>query len=227
MVHRIKYTPVADIVDYIKEIRTLGGPIECTSLVTRIALNIGCPGMHNVAYIMGDVPILGLYHFVHAHVLREEPDHSISMLYEGVNKVLRLPNQAYLLYSCDQLIMQLNTMQNARHSILGPPHTRGRARWEVAGQTPSLPQWDTRYGSGLLWYQEVGSSYYHHGTPGPSHRARISTSAEFPHWYYPLERYINYRVDQAQHAVEENAWIMRWMDEFERVQMEIHTSIDS
>jgi hypothetical protein len=42
---------------------------------------------------------------VHAHVLREEPDHSISMLYEGGNKVLWLPNQAYLLRSCDQLIV--------------------------------------------------------------------------------------------------------------------------
>jgi hypothetical protein len=105
MVHRIKYTPVADIVDYFKEICTLSGPIECTSLVTRIALNIGCLEMHNMAYIEGDVPILGLSHFVHAHVLCEEPDHSISMFYEGGNKVLRLPNQAYLLRSYDQLIM--------------------------------------------------------------------------------------------------------------------------
>jgi hypothetical protein len=48
-----------------------------------------------LAYIEGGVPILGLSHFVNTHVLREEPDHSISMLYEGGNKVLRLPNQAY------------------------------------------------------------------------------------------------------------------------------------
>jgi hypothetical protein len=137
MVHRIKYTPVVNIVDYFKEIHTLSGPIECTSLVTCIALNIGCPEMHNVAYIEGDVPIIGLSHFVHAHVLHEEPDHFISMLYEGGNKVLRLPNQAYLLRSCDQLIVQLNTLANARCSVSGPPHTCGCARWEVAGQTPS------------------------------------------------------------------------------------------
>jgi hypothetical protein len=31
MVHRIKYTPVADIIDYFKEIYTLSGPIECMS----------------------------------------------------------------------------------------------------------------------------------------------------------------------------------------------------
>jgi hypothetical protein len=58
MVHRIKYTPIADIVTYYKEIHTRYGPIECTSLVTRIALNIEYPKMHNVAYINRDVPIL-------------------------------------------------------------------------------------------------------------------------------------------------------------------------
>jgi hypothetical protein len=127
MVHRIMYTPVANIVDYFKEICTLSRPINCTSLVTDIALNIGCSKMYKVTYIKGDVPIVGLSHFVHAHVLCEEPDHSISMLYEGGKKVLRLPNQAYLLRSCDQLIVQLNTLENARHSILGTPCTHGRA----------------------------------------------------------------------------------------------------
>jgi hypothetical protein len=108
--------------------------------------------MHNVAYIERDVPILGLPHFVHAHVLCEEPDHSISMLYEGGNKVLRLPNQAYLMCSCDQLIMQLNTLENVHHSISGPPCTCGYAQWEGLGQTPSQPQWDTGYGSGPPGY---------------------------------------------------------------------------
>jgi hypothetical protein len=41
MVRKIWYSPVADIVDYFKEICTLTGPIECTSMVTRIALNLG------------------------------------------------------------------------------------------------------------------------------------------------------------------------------------------
>jgi hypothetical protein len=50
-------------------------------MVTRIALNLRCPEMANLSYIEGDVPILGLDHFVHAHILREEPDHSLFMLY--------------------------------------------------------------------------------------------------------------------------------------------------
>jgi hypothetical protein len=41
------------------------------------------PGDAQSGLYQGDVPILGLSHFVHTHVLCEEPDHSISMLYEG------------------------------------------------------------------------------------------------------------------------------------------------
>jgi hypothetical protein len=36
-------------------------------------MNLGCS---KIAYIEGDVPILGLDHFVHVHILREEHDHS-------------------------------------------------------------------------------------------------------------------------------------------------------
>jgi hypothetical protein len=42
-VNRIKYTPVANIVDYFKKVHKMSGPIECTSMVTRIAMNLGCP----------------------------------------------------------------------------------------------------------------------------------------------------------------------------------------
>jgi hypothetical protein len=103
MVNRIKYTPIADIVDYFKNLHKMLGSIEYTSMVTQIAMNFGCPEMANLAYIEGDVPILGLDHFVHAHILHEEPDHSLSMLYG--RKAIRLPNPGLPLYSCDSLIL--------------------------------------------------------------------------------------------------------------------------
>jgi hypothetical protein len=53
MVKKIKYTPVADIVDYFKNVHKMSGHIECTSMVTRIAMNLGCPEMANLAYIEG------------------------------------------------------------------------------------------------------------------------------------------------------------------------------
>jgi hypothetical protein len=90
MVNRIKYTPIADIVNYFKNVPQMLGPIECTSMVTRIAMNLGCLKMANLTYIEGDVPVLCLDHFVHAHILLEEPNHSLSMLYG--HKTIWLPN---------------------------------------------------------------------------------------------------------------------------------------
>jgi hypothetical protein len=106
------------------------GLIECTSMVTQIAMNLWCPKMANLDYIEGNVPILGLDHFVHAHVLREEPDHSLSMLHG--HKVIRLPNPGLRLYSSESLTLQFDRMAEACHSFARPPHTHGRACMEAA-----------------------------------------------------------------------------------------------
>jgi hypothetical protein len=68
MVNRIKYITVADIVDYFTNVPKISGPIECTSLITQIAMNLG---YSDLAYIEGDVPVLSLDHFIHAHILRD------------------------------------------------------------------------------------------------------------------------------------------------------------
>jgi hypothetical protein len=135
MVNRIKYTPVTDIVAYFTNVSKISGPTECTSLVTRIAMNLG---YLDLSYTEGDVPILGLDHFVHAHILRKEPDYSVSMLYG--HKVIRLSNPALRLYSCKSLTMQFDQMGEARHSHTRPPRTRRRARMEAALQTTTTPQ---------------------------------------------------------------------------------------
>jgi hypothetical protein len=80
MVNMIKYTPICDIVDYLTNMSKISGPIECTSLVTQIAMNLG---YSDLAYIEGDLPVLHLDHFAHVHILHEEPDYSVSMLYCG------------------------------------------------------------------------------------------------------------------------------------------------
>jgi hypothetical protein len=51
MVNRIKYSPVPDIVNYFTSVSKISGPIECTSLVTQIAMNLG---YSYLAYIEGD-----------------------------------------------------------------------------------------------------------------------------------------------------------------------------
>jgi hypothetical protein len=123
MVNRIKCTPVADIIDYFKNVHKMSGPIECTSMVTRIAMNLGCPKMAKLAYIEGDAPDLGLDHFVHAHILCEEPNHSLSMLYG--HKEIWLPNPSLRLYSCECHTLQFDRMGEAHHNFTGPAHTHG------------------------------------------------------------------------------------------------------
>jgi hypothetical protein len=130
MVSRIKYTPVADSVDYFKNVHKMSRPIEYTYMVTRIAVNLVCLEMANLAYNEGDVPIPGLDHFVHAHIMCEEPDHSLSMLYG--RKAIRLPNLGLRLNSCESLTLQFDQMGEAHHSLTGPPCTRMQAHMEVA-----------------------------------------------------------------------------------------------
>jgi hypothetical protein len=50
-------------------------------------------GYSDLAYIEGNVPVLGLDHFVHVHILCKEPDYSVSMLYG--RKAIRLPYTAF------------------------------------------------------------------------------------------------------------------------------------
>jgi hypothetical protein len=185
MVNRIKYTPVADIVDYFKNEHKMSGLIECTSMVTRIAINLWCLKTANLAYIEGGVPHLDLDHFVHAHIWHEEPDHFLSTLYG--HKAIWLPNSGLRLYSCKSLTLHLDWMGEVRHSFTGTPHTHGRARMEVAQQTtttlqahPRKPQWDTGYGGGYSDYHEGGSYYPSQGCPEPSLRARTFASARNP-----------------------------------------------
>ena len=53
MVRRIRYSPVADIIDHFREICTQTEPIECTSLVTPIALNLGWQICHEWCSFLG------------------------------------------------------------------------------------------------------------------------------------------------------------------------------
>jgi hypothetical protein len=125
MVNRIKYTRVANIVNYFNNVSKISGPIEYTSLVTWIAINLG---YLDLTYIEEDVPILGLDHFVHTHILHEEPDYSVSMLYG--RKAIQLPNPALRLHSCESLTLQFDWRGETRHSFTGPPRTRGGARMD-------------------------------------------------------------------------------------------------
>jgi hypothetical protein len=147
----------------------MSGPIECTSMVTRIAINLGCTKMTNLAYIEGDIPDLGLDHFVHVHILLKEPDHSLSMLY-GRNAI-RLPNSGLQLYSCKSLTLQFDWMGEVRHNFIGPLHLWASshggsiADHDYTVGSPRGAPVDTGYGGGYSGYHEGGSYYTLKVTP--------------------------------------------------------------
>jgi hypothetical protein len=87
-------------------------------MVTQIAMNLGCSEMANMGYIEGDVPILGLDHCVHAQILHEELDYSVSMLYG--HKAIWLPNPALRLYSCE--VLHCSLIRWERHTIASQNH---------------------------------------------------------------------------------------------------------
>jgi hypothetical protein len=60
MVKRIKYTTVADIVNYFKNMHKMSGPIECNSMITRFAMNLGCLEMASCPTLRGMYLILVL-----------------------------------------------------------------------------------------------------------------------------------------------------------------------
>jgi hypothetical protein len=124
-------------------------------------------------------------------------------------------------------------MGEACHYCTGPPRTHGQAHMEAAQQAmntpqthPQEPQWDTGYGGGYSGYHE-GSYYPSHGYPVPSLRAGTSASTRYPDWYAPLERYVGYGADQADHTVEVIERLKQWMDDFATVQTIMQASIDS
>jgi hypothetical protein len=92
---------------------------------------------------------------------------------------------------------------------------------------PQEPQWDTWYGGGYSGHHEGGGYYPSHGYPEPSLWAGTSMSAKYPDWYAPLERYVSYRVDQAERTVEGIRRLEWRMDDFAQVQTEMQGSIDS
>jgi hypothetical protein len=157
-------------------------------MVTWIAMNLGCQEMANLAYIEGNVDVLGfgLGHFVHAHILREEPDHSLSMMYGP--KAIQLPNPGIRLYFCESLTLQFDRMGEACQSFTRP-RTHGQARMEAAQQTttrlqahPHEPQWDTGYGGGYSVYHESGSHYPSVGYHEPERPSLPGTLIGMPLW---------------------------------------------
>ena len=108
MVKRRKVSPVQYMMKQWKEIPDLKGDIGYTSLITRIAKNLGLLENAYVAYI-NDIPhwIIDYEYFVQAHMLKKKKDGKLVMMYMDYTNEIPLPDQNLSLYAVQSFIFDL------------------------------------------------------------------------------------------------------------------------
>ena len=116
------------------------GPIECTSLITRIATRVGALEGNSIPFIEGDHTYIHESYLIQGHTLKKGPNDSLIFLFMGYTNEISLPNADFHLYNCRSLTIPLVQREGGRrHSVSGLPIrlTRNRTRRE---ETPTPPQ---------------------------------------------------------------------------------------
>jgi len=83
------------------------GPIEDTSLVTRIASNMGILDGNSVPFIEDERVLIDEVYLVQGHTLKNGPDDSLVFFSLGYANEISLPNAGYHLYNCRSLTIPL------------------------------------------------------------------------------------------------------------------------
>jgi len=117
------------------------GPIECTSLITRITTRVGALEGNFIPFIEGDRTYIDEAYLIQVHTLKKGLDDSLIFFFLGYTNEIPLPNAEFHLYNYHSLTIPLIPREGARRhrssGLLGRM-TRSRARRETE-PTP-LPQ---------------------------------------------------------------------------------------
>ena len=73
-------------------------PIECTSLITRIATRIGALEGNFIPFIEGDHTYIDEAYLIQGHTLKKGPNDSLIFFYFGFTNEISLPNAEFHLY---------------------------------------------------------------------------------------------------------------------------------
>jgi len=118
MIKRKKVSPVKFMITQWLEITGLKGDIGCTSLVTRIAKNLGLLESAYITYI--DVPhwLIDYDYFNHAHMLKKGKDRKLVMMYMNYTTEFLLPDGTSV---CMQWIRLFLIYRERRKHLVGVP----------------------------------------------------------------------------------------------------------
>ena len=133
MVNKIRVSPAKAMVKQWLTNFRMTGPIECTSLVTHIASNMGILDGNSVPFIEDPRALIDETYLVQGHTLKKGPNDSLVFFSLGYANEIPLPNVGYHLYNCRSLTTPLVPQEESRrHSVSGLAGkvTRSRTRRE-------------------------------------------------------------------------------------------------
>jgi hypothetical protein len=122
MVNKIKISPVKAMVkQWLRHFKMMG-PIECTSLITRIASSIGVLDGNSIPFIKDPHILIDETYLIYGDTLKKGPKYSFIFLSLGYANEILLPNAGYHLYNCQSLTTPHVPQEVAcRHSVSGLP----------------------------------------------------------------------------------------------------------
>ena len=136
MVNRIKFFPVKFMDRQWLENFLLVGPVECTSLITRIAQSLGLLNWAKFSYIESPRSFINENYLVFGHTLKHARDGSLIFFFPGYTNKFWLPNPNYHLYNCRSLTFELRTAEVARGSSVRGRMTRSMLRNAAMNMSP-------------------------------------------------------------------------------------------
>ena len=107
MVNKIKISPAQALVKQWLLNFKMTGPIECTSLITRIATHIGALERNFIPFIEGDHAYIDEAYLIQGHTLKKGPNDSLIFFYLGFTNEIPLPNSEFHLYNFHSLTIHL------------------------------------------------------------------------------------------------------------------------
>ena len=105
--NKIKISPAQALVRQWLSNFKMTGPIECTSLITRIATRIGALEGNSIPFIEGDRAYIDENYLIQGHTLKKGPNDSLIFFYLGYTNEISLPNAEFHLYNCHSLTIPL------------------------------------------------------------------------------------------------------------------------
>ena len=107
MVNKIKISPAQTLVEQLLLNLKMTDPIECTSLITRIATRIGALEGNFIPFIEGDRAYIDEDYLIQGHTLKKGPNDSLIFVYMGYTNEIPVPNAEFHLYNCRSLTIPL------------------------------------------------------------------------------------------------------------------------